>query len=207
MSEPQIANVEQATLLLDTDLGDLLARLSEGPVGAAQLAGLLGQPLSSVHARLQRLLRAGVIEQVSVRKRAGRPVREYLLHTPWSIPFEVTPAATLRELLGSAFQARLNEHLDSLAAFMTRLEGEWVIEVTGQGGHWGHVFKQQDKFKGVPRPIFGQGTELRLNNNQARELGKRLEALIEEFGTQPTAQPSSDTSNWSFTALLTPERN
>ncbi|MFD1733293.1 helix-turn-helix domain-containing protein [Deinococcus malanensis] len=104
MSHVRTATAPQAALLLDPELGPLLARLSERPVGAAELARSVNRPLSSVHAVLQRLVREGLVEQVSVRTRAGRPVREYELPMPWRIPFAVTPASTFRELLGVAFR-------------------------------------------------------------------------------------------------------
>lgn len=202
MSDERVATAEQAAILLDNRQAVLLARLTEQPVGAAELARALGRPLSSVHAALQRLLRAGLVEQVALRQRAGPPVRQYQLPVPWTIPFEVTPAATLRELLAKSFEERLNEHLDAIAAFMGRVEGRWGVTVSASDGIWQHTLSPVDQ-PAEPLPvIFAQGIQLRLSEDRAREFGERLRALMDEFA----AEPSATGSEWAFTGLLTPGR-
>ncbi|ULH14059.1 helix-turn-helix domain-containing protein (plasmid) [Deinococcus sp. KNUC1210] len=202
MSDTRVATAEQAAILLDNRQSVLLGRLAERPVGASELARALDRPLSSVHAALQRLLRAGLVEQVSSRPRAGPPVRQYRLPVPWIIPFEVTPAATLRDLLAKSFEERLNEHLDALAAFMTRVDGRWAVTVSASDGIWQHTIAPINR-PAEPQPvIFAQGIQLRLSKDRAREFGVRLRALMDEFA----AEPSATGREWAFTGLLTPGR-
>jgi DNA-binding transcriptional ArsR family regulator len=200
MAAERTANAEQAALLLDPKLDAMLSRLSEGPVGAADLARHLHRPLSTVYATLQRFVAAGLVEQVSERRRAGRSVREFQLILPWNVPFEVTPAATLRELLGGGFQARIHAQLDGLATFMGRLSGEWMVEIGTPDGLWQHHTRQRERVPGSALPVFAQGRDLTLTDDQAHEFEQRLKALIDEFETPPS--PGSRT--WLMTALFTP---
>ncbi|MPY66628.1 helix-turn-helix domain-containing protein [Deinococcus sp. SDU3-2] len=208
MFPARTATARQAALLLDPALDPLLsalARAGEGGVGAADLARRAGTPLSTTHARLERLRAAGVVVEVGQRTRSGRPVRLYCLPLPWQIPFEVTPAAGLRELLGGGFERRLRGHLDQLAGRMDVLGERWsmtldcsesgeLLHIFGHDGGGGHPLP--------PEPLLASGADLRLTTARAGELQRRLWELLEEYSH---AQDSGEVPTWSVTMLLTPE--
>ncbi|GGR23176.1 hypothetical protein GCM10008957_38900 [Deinococcus ruber] len=89
-----------------------------------------------MHVRLQRLLTASLIEQIAVRERTGRPIREHYLQHPWEVPFEVTRVASVRELLESSLQMRLDDHSQVLRQVMTTLSGGWAVRFHAQDGVW-----------------------------------------------------------------------
>lgn len=202
------ANPEQAALLLDPHLQALLGALAKagpGGAGAAQLARTAGGALSTTHARLSRLLAAGVLEVAGTRTRAGRPVRLYRLPLPWQIPFEVTPAATLRELLGGGFERLLLGHLDRLAGRMQGLGHPWSLELDrGEDGEPLHTFRHAQSLGRPlpPEPLLAVGHELRLNTARAQELQQRLWTLLRDYAD---AQDTGEVPTWSVTVLLTPE--
>lgn len=208
MPPVRTATARQAALLLDPALDPLLAALAragEEGAGAADLARRAGAPLSTTHARLERLQAAGVAEEAGQRARAGRSVRLYRLPLPWHIPFEVTPAATLRELLGGGFERRLRGHLDQLAERMGVLGEHWsltldrsepgeLLHIFGHGGSGGRPLP--------PEPLLASGADLRLTPARAGALQRRLWEVLEEFSGP---QDPGDVPTWSVTVLLTPE--
>lgn len=207
MTPARTATAQQAALLLDPALDPLfsaLAKTGEEGTGAADLARRSGAPLSTTHARLARLLAAGVVESTGERARCGRSVRLYRLPLPWHIPFEVTPAATLRELLGGGFERRLRSHLDVLAGRMGVLGERWSLtldrsddrelqHVFGHGASGGRPLP--------PEPLLASGADLRLTPARAGELQRRLWELLEEYAH---AQDGGDQPSWNVTVLLTP---
>lgn len=206
LAEPEVgrtASAEQARLLLDSRLHPLLNELARlGVSSAGQLARVLGRPLSSVHAQLERLLAAGVVLAAGQQARAGRPLRLYRLPLPWSVPFEVTPAATLRELLDSSFETRLREQFDQLAGVMGRAEGQWEVLLEWQNGQLGNSIRPQRRSEVAPLTlVVGAGADLRLSPERVHDLKLRLTALLEEF----QASPDEAGERWSLTVLLTPQ--
>lgn len=212
MSEAaQTANAAQARLLLDPALGPLLGALAKAPpegLGAADLARRAGAPLSTTHARLERLRAAWVVEVAGERTRSGRPVRLYRLPLPWHIPFEVTPAATLRELLGGGFEERLRGHLDSLAGRMQTLGAGWYVALyTQPDGLFVHAFRHQERTEEqtqgpLDEPLLAEGHDLRLSPRRAQDLQQKLWTLLREYAD---AQDEGDVPTWRVTLLLTPE--
>jgi len=208
MPPARTATARQAALLLDPALDPLLSALAQADeegAGAADLARRSGAPLSTTHARLARLLAAGVVEVTGERMRSGRPVRLYHFPLPWHIPFEVTPAATLRELLGGGFERRLHRHLDQLAGRMLHLGERWSLTLDRSDDRelqhvFGHGASQGRPLP--PEPLLASGADLRLTPARAGELQRRLWALLENYAH---AQDSADAPAWSVTVLLTPE--
>lgn len=207
MSSPppaeRVATPQQAALLLDPRLNDLLSELVRlDRASASELARALGRPLSSVHAQLERLLAAGVVEVAQVEARAGRPIRRYRIPLPWHVPFAVTPAATLRELLGGGFESGLREQLDALARVMGRAESPWEVLIERREGQFSQQIRPLRRSEmSHLRAAMGSGMSLRLSPGRALELKERLTGLIQEFMSQPDA----DGERWTLTVLLTPE--
>ncbi len=197
------ADALQARLLLDARLQPLLTELARlGDASAGDLARTLDRPLSSVHAQLERLLAAGVVDLSGLRARAGRPVRLYHLPLPWRVPFEVTPAATLRELIGSSFELRLREQLDHLAVAMARAEGQWEVRVDWMNDQLENSIRPLRR-SDEPRlgGVVGTGADLRLTPGRALAFKERLNQLLEEF----QAVQDDAGERWAITVLLTPQ--
>jgi len=133
----------------------------------------------------------------SVEQQVGRTSRDRnrpLLRT-------ANPEKTLRDLLASSMTPRVNDHLDGLAAVMTRLDCRWVIQVWAQDGHWQHNITPNVQPGPALEPILARGVDVRLSETRAREFARRFVSLIREMeDAQQEGEPV-----WSFTALLTPE--
>lgn len=202
-SAGRTASPQQAALLLDPRLNDLLSELVRlDSASASELARALGRPLSSVHAQLERLLVAGIVEVAAVQARAGRPIRRYRMPLPWHVPFAVTPAATLRELLGGGFETGLSEQLDALARVMGHAESQWEVLVERLEGQLSQQIRPLRRSEmSHLRAAMGSGVNLRLVPARSLELKERLTALIQEFMTQP----DEDGQRWTLTVLLTPD--
>ena len=197
------ATAAQAALLLNPAYEGVLHALGcagSAGAGAAALAILAQQPLSTVHARLEKLLLAGVVEVAEVRSRAGRPVRVYALPPAWRIPFEVTPAATLRELLEGGFRRHLTAQLDALAGRMLDLSAGWHIELNANASGLTHLVTPGQEIRG--EPLSGRGFTLRLRRERAHEFLKRLNDLLHEYQEIQDEEPAPE---WRGTILFTPQ--
>lgn len=201
---PRVANAAQAALLLDPAYEavlDALVKAGTCATGAAALARSAGQPLSTVHARLEKLRVAGVVDVAAVQARAGRPVRLYVLPLPWRVPFEVTPAATLRELLGGSFGQHIERQLDALAGRMLHLSAGWHVTVSGvEEGLKLSVEAAGEEIRG--EPLAGFGFALRLRRERANEFLKCLHVLLTEY--RDTPDPEEDAPTWLGTFIFTP---
>lgn len=194
----------QAALLLDPaheTLLQALARAGAAGQGAAALARSAGQPLSTVHARLERLRAAGVVEVVAVQPRAGRPVRLYALPLPWHIPFEVTPAATLRELLGGGFGPHLTRQMDALARRMLHLSAGWRVTLSAAPDGLAHTIESPADTSGQ-EAMLGVGFQVHLRRERAAGFLKRLSELVGEYRDAPD---SEDEPAWLGTFIFTLE--
>ncbi|ADV66636.1 hypothetical protein [Deinococcus maricopensis] len=197
------ATAAQAALLLDERYAPVFTALAQGEAGAAEVARRANRPLSSVHAQLTRLHGAGVVDVVAVRARAGRTVRVYGWPRPWHIPFAVTAAATLRELLAGPLQARLSDQLDTLAWVLERdrTSSMWAVTLDVQDNAIAHRIHSGD-WEGPRSPLMASGVELRLSPGRVRALQERLTALMDELAESP----DEGGERWSLTVLLSPSR-
>lgn len=201
---PRVADRVQAALLLQERYADVLRVLAVQNRTAVEVAQAVGRPLSSVHSQLQLLLEAGVIMVDGERLRAGRAMREYHLPLPWRIPFAVTPAESLRELLSGRLEGAVQQQMEALAGSLERLydSADWFVQLQVSGG----VLQQQVQHEGLGRvasqPSLGVSTVLALTPERAAALRERLEAVLAEF--QEESAGDEGAAPWGLLMLFTP---
>lgn len=171
----------QARLLLDVGNAPLLALLMAGERSAGGLARELSRDVRWVHYRLGRLCEAGLIQVAREEKRAGRAVKHYAaLGQKYRVPFSLTDAATLRELIASLYAPFLNGVLDGMASVLADRDAHTLtLTLDGEG-------RFQLGFDAPPSGTsLGMWSALGLTPARAAELRARLMALYEEFGASP----------------------
>ncbi|MFC4638185.1 winged helix-turn-helix domain-containing protein [Deinococcus hohokamensis] len=193
MSTHHIATRPQAALLLHPELRSLLQYLMQGARSAAEVARQLDLPLARASYLLGKLQRGGVAFVERVDPRPGRPVKRYRVAPRWFIPYDVTAAETLDAFWLEQIRPRMAQ-IAALAArqaqdyapvwglWLSKGETDSNLEIGDQSG------PAQDVFAG-DEPLMLTIANLRLNEQQARHLKRRLLALLEE-----TAQGETPTS-------------
>lgn len=112
-----VVDPRAARILADPDwiawLEPFLGRVS----GVAEAARRLGRPLDAMRYRVRRMERAGLLEVVGERRRAGRPIRLYRsVADGFVVPFEATPFVDLEERMKASLRADAERFARSAAA-------------------------------------------------------------------------------------------
>lgn len=201
MTEPLIAQTpEQARLLQDFPTVAVLGRLLEGEASAGEIAASTGQTVKQVHHRLTRLLRAGLIEVSAERRRAGRPVKVYrALAGEYQVPFALTSAATLGELVQGAHEPMLSAHYRAVSGSalgkrdlrLRRMEGGGMTLTLAEAG------------EAPPHALQSVFLSYRLTHEAASELERRLKDLSRWLSEQHRP-PEEDGTDYLLGLLLAP---
>lgn len=184
MTAHQVASSRQAALLLVPDHRPLLNFLMQEARSASEVAHHLDVPLARASYLLGKLQRGGVAFVERVEARAGRPVKRYRVPPRWFIPFEVTAAENLETFsLGqigprmeriAAFAAhQLREHQPVWGVWLSQGEEHSDLEIGDAGGPARALFAGDE-------PLMLTIATLRLAAPQARELKRRMLALLQE---------------------------
>ena len=91
-------------MLLDHLYGKVLGAVMVGQASASEVAARAELPLGRAHHRLPRLLEAGLIWVAGEQKRGGRAVKVYRAAVSYTVPFELTEAATVEELMAQMYR-------------------------------------------------------------------------------------------------------
>ncbi len=91
-------------MLLDHLYGKVLGAVMVGQASASEVAARAELPLGRAHHRLTRLLEAGLIWVAGEQKRGGRAVKVYRAAVSYTVPFELTEAATVEELMAQMYR-------------------------------------------------------------------------------------------------------
>lgn len=203
-ANPIVANASQAALLLNERYADVINVLAGDGASASQVAKRIGKPLSSVHTQLKSLLGVGIIYVHTVHPRAGRPIKEYRLYLPWHIPFAVTPATSLRDLLADRLKSTIDQQMDALAMALERVydSPDWFVNVDASEGSLEFLVQNVALGQIATQPIVGISTELHLTPEKAILLKERLNMIFSEFSNEQTSDDSA--LKWSLLLLLTP---
>lgn len=185
MSGPQVATPQQAQLLLNVELRPLFSILMHGALSATEVAHQLGVSVKRAHYLLTRLRAAGVIEEVSQERRAGRPIRRYRTAERWFIPFAATGADTMEAFVEAQVLPRM--------ARFVRLS---VLRLQAYGPAWGYWLERGEQLSTLRmgdqadqhRPGTDDAEPFLLNIGtahltlaQAQDLKRRLQGVIDEF--------------------------
>ncbi|GHF45769.1 hypothetical protein HNQ07_002306 [Deinococcus metalli] len=126
---------QQARLLMDETCQEVLGPLMGSARSASEVAHATQRPLKAVHHRLTRLLAAELIVVTGQRARGGRPVKVYRAAAPrYRVPFDVTDAATLDELLGTIARPFVSSFTAQVAQLFTHEDGHELILVADARG-------------------------------------------------------------------------
>ncbi|MBB6098670.1 hypothetical protein HNR42_002105 [Deinobacterium chartae] len=180
----QACSAEQAACLLDPRNFTLLEHLMRQPHSASELARILEQPLPQTHYRLRKLERAKVAELSSLEQRAGRAIRRYRVHPDWMIPFALTEAATLQDLLEAQLSPRLHRITELTAQQMLQSRAAWALRLhyTAENNGATLTFEGPGGDRSTPRtPGIGQWGSLSLRPERAAELSQKLQDLMREY--------------------------
>lgn len=150
----------------------VLAVVMTQQASASEVARQTGVPLKRVHHRLTRLLGAGLIEVSAEQKRGGRAIRLYrALADEYTVPFELTDAATLEELMARMYRP----FVEALVRGQATVIQATMIQATMIQA----TMIQQER------------SELRLRLDAAHQLmynlGPRPDELWQAYGTAGTA--------------------
>ena len=105
MPEPfTVQTAAQARLLLNHTYGRVLGAVMAGDASASGVAARAELPLGRAHHRLTRLLDAGLIWVGAEQKRGGRAVKLYRAAASYTVPFELSEASTVEELMAQMFR-------------------------------------------------------------------------------------------------------
>lgn len=190
MTAHQVATPPQADLLLVPEFRPLLNFLMQEARSASDVARQLGVPLSRASYLLGKLQRGGVAFVERVEARAGRPVKRYRVLPRWFIPYEVTAAETLEAFslaqIGprmeriAAFAAhQLREHQPVWGLWLSQGETHSNLEIGDARGPARALFAGDE-------PLMLTIANLRLAAPQARELKRRMLALLEDCAAWET---------------------
>lgn len=188
-----VADPRAARILADPDwipwLEPFLGRVS----GVADAARRLGRPLDATRYRVRRMERAGLIEVVGERRRAGRPIRLYRsVADGFVVPFEATPFVDLEERMKASLRADAERFARSAAAAMraTGIEARRIYR--GPDGAVHQEAAATDEALAAARdadPLESLSLRVRLPRSLARgllremiALARRAEALEREPG-------------------------
>jgi|GEM_PF-5599672 len=186
---------KQAELLLNPDHYPVLNALTQGPHTATTLAELLGLPLSRAHYLLQTLTRAGIARVTSVTPRAGRAVRHYAVTHDWFVPFEVTPAHTLEELIAHQVESRMRRFVRLMLRHTERHGSHWGFWLrAGSSGALSVTLADPDgEFPTDEEPMMAGWARLRLTSQNAFTLRERLGEVFGEFASRENDEGSTYT--------------
>ncbi len=176
----------QAKLLLDPEHYGLLSLVMRGDVSAAEVARTLDWPLQTAHYKLGRLVEAEIAVVTGEEKRAGRAVKRYSSARPeWFVPYELTSAATLADLVAAQLEPRMRRVYDRMAEELTQFSPHQGVTLRMVGD----VLTVRLAPPGT-NEVGGSSTSaalsgLRLSPERAREFHDKLEALAQEFVGAP----------------------
>ncbi|WP_102128047.1 hypothetical protein [Deinococcus planocerae] len=167
---------EQARVLLDLAYAPTLNVLMTREASAGEVARETKSPVKRAHHLLTRLLGAGLIEVTGERKRGGRPVKLYRAARSYEVPFALTDAATLEELVAALHRPFLEAYFRARAR---PLDGEPQDSVfIGLNEDEGLVLSLRRGAREDPgRLDFGSLSAIRLPHDAMRELRRRMQEL------------------------------
>ncbi len=175
-----VQTTTQACALLEHLNQDLLAELLERPASANTLAKTLGIAMNTLHYRLRKLESLELIRVSQVQPRAGRGIKLYEpVALIWDIPFELTPAATARELARLDIEGWLERSLDSIVGKVKDRFSLSFGKLNAQRAYLEYNLSPGDDQSLSQAFVFAQ--TLRLTEHRALELRAQLRALIEPF--------------------------
>ena len=182
-----VSDPEAARVLTDlTELRFLIPFLMK--LTLSEAAQALGLKLNTMHYRVKRLMRLGLLKVVREEPRKGRAVKVYRATSAnYFVPFETTSAEPL-DMLFAQLRARMNALFNRNIA-RSYLEVEGIgLRVRAQGHNLGVEFDTLDggylardtAALDLPAALTNERV-MRLEFSRAKALQRELEALLERY--------------------------
>lgn len=192
---------EQARLLQDIGHVSVLASLLRAEASAGEVARHTHQHVKQAHYKLGRLLAAGLIEVCAERPRGGRPVKVYRpVATEYRVPFALTDAASIGELIHEAHRPLLDRHYQSISR--QKSGGDLRIR-QNESGRLEMMLDEPDREElPLVQSLFGG---YRLTVDSARELERRLGELAQWLSEQAIGREEEGT-DYLMGLLIAPGR-
>lgn len=180
--------------------------------GIAEAARRLGEPLDAVRYRVHRMERAGLLEVVDQRRRAGRPVRLYRsVADGFVVPFEATPFVDLEERMAEVLSHEVRAFSRSAAVAMrgSGLEARRVYRGPDGAVHQEAAADEEALAVAAQSdPLEALSLLARLPRSVARELlGElvRFARRVERLEAEPPADASGPVRSYRLMLMLVPE--
>jgi DNA-binding transcriptional ArsR family regulator len=180
--------------------------------GVAEAARRLGEPLDAVRYRVRRLERAGLIEVVGERRRAGRPVRLYRsVADGFVVPFEATPFVDLEERMTGVLAHEVRAFARSAAVAMrdSGLEARRVYRGPDGAVHQESAADEEALAAAAETdPIEALSLLARLPRSVARDLLRELVRFarrVERLEVEPPGDASGPVRTYRMMLMLAPE--
>lgn len=194
------ADARQAALLLEVGLRPALDALMREPLSAGELATALGVNLQRAHYLIGKFERAGLAQLASVQPRAGRAIRRWRVHPDWYVPFDVTQAASLTELVQGQLVPRMATFSALIVRHLYHIKPLWGFRVWHHNDAANVSLLAPDgttPFDG--RPLLANLGSLTLTPARALALQARVMEIMQEFQDAPAA----DSRTYSVGVFLT----
>lgn len=180
--------------------------------GIADAARRLGRPLEATRYRVRRMERAGLIEVVGQRERAGRPVRLYRsVADGFVVPFEATPYVDVEERLAEVVADDVRAFARSAAQAMrdSGLEARRVYRGPDGAVHQEAAADEAALAAAAEAdPIESLGVRARLPRSVARGILQELIRLAKRFErleAEPPEDAHGPTRSYRLMLMLAPE--
>lgn len=173
---------EQARLLLDLSYFKVLGRVMHAPSSAGEVAQAAGLSVKQAHHRLTRLLGAGLAEVCEERARGGRAVKIYrAVADEYRVPFALTSAATLGEVLQTLQGPFLAEQNAAIAQALTRFSsGDVELRLNERDGLQASLGELPHR-DGESTTVYSTFAEGHCTPEVVAELERRVKELAEWF--------------------------
>lgn len=135
------------------------------------------------------MIKAEIAVVTGEEKRAGRAVKRYASARPeWFVPFEITPAGTLGELIAAQLDPRMRRVYNRLAEETMLLGPQQGVTLRMQEDVLTVRLAPPEASEPGTVPFSAQLSGLLLSPERAQEFHDRLEALGKEFTGTPDTE-------------------
>lgn len=130
----RVTNPRAIRILADTDAAPWLKPFMREALSVKAATEELGVSIQAMHYRVQRMLRAGLLEVTEVRRRPGRPIKRYrAVARSFRIPLDRVPPGLVEDLERGASWERLLDRGAKRAGRVLRYADELVVHLDEYG--------------------------------------------------------------------------
>lgn len=164
----------------------LVPFMGEG-ISLGEAAKQLGLQFNTLHYRVQRLMKLGLVERVSEQPRKGRAVKLYRATSQeFIVPFSATPNATIEELFLENGQIMLKVLMSNFARVLLERADEWAFHLTFEEGKQGIIMQMRSQQlhpadESITSAAWLSDLGLKLDVDTAKRLEQELAELFQRY--------------------------